>query len=76
MCYAVIFTSDLPLALRKVCVSIYADNSTLYMSATTANEITSTFNNKEQESVLEWMASNKLVLYKKRKELYLGQIIC
>jgi hypothetical protein len=31
------FTSDLPLALRKVCVSMYADNSTLYMSAPTAN---------------------------------------
>lgn len=39
---------------------MYADDSTLYMSATTANEITATL--KELQSVLEWVASNTLVL--------------
>ena len=40
---------------------MYADDSTIYTSATTANEVTETLN-KEFESVLEWVASNKLVL--------------
>jgi hypothetical protein len=40
---------------------MYADDSTTYASATTANEVTETLN-KELQSVLEWVASNKLVL--------------
>jgi hypothetical protein len=32
-----IFTNDLPLALNKACVSMYADDSTIYASATTAS---------------------------------------
>ena len=56
-----IFTNDLPLALNKACVSMYTDDSTKYASATTANEVTETLN-KELQSVLEWLASNKLVL--------------
>ena len=43
------------------CVSMYADDSTTYASATPANEVTDTLN-KELQSVLEWVASNKLVL--------------
>jgi hypothetical protein len=39
-----IFTNDLPLALNKACVSMYADDSTIYASATTANEVTETLN--------------------------------
>jgi hypothetical protein len=35
-----IFTTVLPQALNKACVSIYADDSTIYASATTANEVT------------------------------------
>ena len=54
-----IFTNDLPLTLNKVCVSMYPDDSTIYASATTANEVTKTIN---KESLLEWVASNKLVL--------------
>jgi hypothetical protein len=46
------FTNDLPLVLNKACVSIYADDSTLYVSATTTNEVTETLN-KELQSVLE-----------------------
>jgi hypothetical protein len=42
-------------------VSMYADDSTIYASATPANEVTETLN-KELQSVLEWVASNKLVL--------------
>ena len=40
---------------------MYANDSTIYASATTANEVTKTLN-KELQSVLEWVASNKLVL--------------
>ena len=47
-----IFTNDLPLALNKACVSMYADDSTTYASATTANEVSETLN-KELQSVLE-----------------------
>ena len=46
------FTNDLPLALKKACVSMYADDSTIYTSATTANEVTETLT-KDLQSVLE-----------------------
>jgi hypothetical protein len=39
----------------------YKYNTTRYASATTASEITATLN-KELQSVIEWVASNKLVL--------------
>ena len=55
-----IFTNELPLALRKVRVSIY--DSTIYMSATTATEMTATLN-KELQLVSEWVARNKLDIY-------------
>ena len=55
------FTNELPLALNQACESVYADDLTIYTSATTANEVTKTLN-KELQSVLEWVASNKLVL--------------
>ena len=45
-----IFTNDLPLALNKACVSMYADDSTVCASATTANEVTETLS-KELYSV-------------------------
>jgi hypothetical protein len=38
----------MPLALSKASVSMYADDSTLYMSATTATEITATLNQELQ----------------------------
>ena len=53
-----IFTYDMPLALSKASVSMYADDSTLYTSATTATEMTATFN-KDLQLVLEWGARNK-----------------
>lgn len=56
-----IFTNDLPLDLNKACVSMYADDSTLYTSAATSSEITATLN-RELQLVSEWLVSNKLVL--------------
>ena len=51
---------------------MYADGSTIYASATTANEVTETLN-KELQSVLEWVASNKLVLnISKTKSIVFG----
>ena len=73
--YALYSFLFLPLALNEACVSMYADDSTIYTSATTANEVTQTLN-KELQSVLEWVASNKLVLnISKTKHLYFVQII-
>ena len=69
-----IFTNDLPLALNKSCVFMYANDSILYTLATTASEITSTLN-KEFQSILEWVTSNKLVLNLKLRALYLVQNI-
>ena len=40
---------------------MYAVDSTIYASATTANEVIETLY-KELQSVLEWVASNNLVL--------------
>jgi hypothetical protein len=69
-----IFTNDLPLALNKTCVSICADESTT--SATTANEVTETFN-KELQSVLEWVVSSRLVLtISKTKSIVFGTNHC
>ena len=53
-----IFTNDLPLALTKACVSMYADDTKIYMYAPTVNEITATLN-KELQAVIEWVTNNK-----------------
>jgi hypothetical protein len=42
-------------------VCLYADDSTLYTSATTLSDMTATLN-KELHLVSEWMARNNLVL--------------
>ena len=58
--------------LSKASVSMYADDSTLYTSATTASEMTATLN-KELQFVSEWMARNKLVLnISKTKSIVFG----
>ena len=41
---------------------MYADDSTIYASATTANEVTETLN-KELHSVLDWVASVLIIKY-------------
>jgi hypothetical protein len=51
---------------------MYADDSTLYTSATTATEMTATLN-KELQLVLEWVTRNKLVLnISKTKSIVFG----
>ena len=65
-----IFTNDMPLTLSKARVSMYADDSTLYMSAT-ATEMTP--HNKELQLVSEWVARNKLALnISKTKSIVFG----
>ena len=49
------------LILSKARVSMYADDSILYTSATTVTERTATLNN-ELQLVSEWVANNKLAL--------------
>ena len=52
-------------------MSLYADDSTIYASASTANEVTETL--KDLQSVLEWVASNKLGLnISKTKSIVFG----
>ena len=51
---------------------MYAVDSTIYASATTATEVIETLY-KELQSVLEWVASNKLVLnISKTKSIVFG----
>ena len=52
----------MPLNLSKARVSMYADDSTLYTSATTAAEMTAT-RNKELQLVLEYVARNRANLF-------------
>ena len=60
-----------PLALNTACVSMFADDSTIYPSATTANEVTETRTTKSCS--LFWVASNKLVLnISKTKSIVFG----
>lgn len=56
-----IFTNDLPLVLNKATISMYADDSTIYMSTTTSFEL-NTFLDLELRSVVKWIEGNKLVL--------------
>ena len=67
-----IFTNDMPLTLSKARVSMYADDSTLYTSATTATEMTATLN-KELQLVSEWVARNKLVINISKTKSYSGE---
>ena len=53
-------------------MSIYADDSTLYTSATAATEMTATLN-KELQLVSMWVARNKLALnISKTKSIVFG----
>jgi hypothetical protein len=47
--------------LSKARVSVYSVESSAYISATTATEMTATLN-KELQLVSEWVARNKLAL--------------
>jgi hypothetical protein len=62
----------MPLAINQARVSMFADDSTLYTSVTTATEMTATLN-KELQLVSEWVARNKLVLnISKTKSILFG----
>ena len=53
-------------------MSMYADDSTLYMSAPTVKEITSALN-KELQMVFKWVSDNKLVFnISKTKSIVFG----
>ena len=56
-----ILTKDLPQVLHKARRTKYTDDSTLYMSAPKASELTEILN-KELQSVPEWVINNKWVL--------------
>jgi hypothetical protein len=59
----------MPLTLSKT--RVYADDSTLYTSATAATEMTATL--KEMQLVSEWVARNKLALnISKTKSIVFG----
>ena len=62
----------MPLALSKASVSMYAEDATLYTSATKATQMTATLN-KELQLVSEWVARNKLVIHiSKTKSIEFG----
>lgn len=56
-----IFTNDLPLAVKRANIAMYADDSTIYTSALTTNEL-DTVLNAELRLVAEWVERNELVL--------------
>ena len=59
------FTNDMPMTLSKARVSMYVEDSTLYMLATILNKVL--------QLVLEWVARNKLVLnISKSKSIVFG----
>lgn len=58
-----IFTNYMPLVLNKSYISMYADDSTIYTSASTADELNAVLNS-ELQSVVEWIKNNKVVLNK------------
>ena len=56
-----IFTNDLPLVLNKSTVVMYADDSTMYSTASTVDELNDILN-YEIKAVADWVHENKLVL--------------
>lgn len=56
-----IFTNDLPLVINDANIAMYADDSTIYTSALTANDLNTALE-VELRSVVEWVKRNKLVL--------------
>lgn len=56
-----IYTNDLPLVLKKAKIAMYADDSTIYSSQATIEELQNVLM-EELKAVLEWVTNNKLVL--------------
>lgn len=56
-----IFTNDLPHVLCKSSISMFADDTTLYLAGETISEVKQTLEN-ELLNVVSWIESNKLIL--------------
>lgn len=56
-----IYTNDLPLTIQNSTVVVYADDTTLYITASTINELEAIMN-LDLEKVSSWVKNNKLVL--------------
>lgn len=67
-----IFTNDLPLVLDRANVSMYADDTTLYMSATNVDDLSVALN-KELQLISDWVVNNRMVLnISKTKSIVFG----
>ena len=66
----VIFVNDLPLAVDRCNVLMYADDTVLFYTARTSEEIEITFN-KELKLVKDWIVSNSLFLHRGKTECVL-----
>ena len=56
-----IFTNDLPLAVKRASLTMYADDSTLYYAASTCSELNQVLT-LELNRIYDWIKANKLVL--------------
>lgn len=56
-----IYTNDLTLVVKQAKISMYADDSTIYVAAKTVEEVNMILNS-ELHSVVEWIQRNRLVL--------------
>ena len=56
-----IFTNDLPLVLQKASISMYADDSTIYLAEAKISDLNINLD-RELKLVLDWINSNKLIL--------------
>ncbi len=56
-----IFTNDFLLVLKKAHISMYADDSTIYLAETTIGDLNTNLS-QEMKLVLDWINGNKLIL--------------
>ena len=56
-----IFTNDLPLVIQESTLVLYADDSTLYYSASTCCKLKSVLS-QDLKAVVNWVTANRLVL--------------
>lgn len=70
-----IFTNDFPLVMEHATMAIYADDSTLYASERTVDQLNNILN-KEMTLVTQWISANRLVInIKKTKCMLVGSNI-
>ena len=56
-----IFTNDFPLVLNKAHISMYADDSTIYLAAATVDDLNANLAS-EMTKVVDWINNSKLIL--------------